>query len=92
MITPETAQRFPDLEKVVSHFAVPDPDAKIAKWIEAAGSEERAREILSFLMKHHIVEQDEDGVVHWYRSVHSGREGEPWIKEVRVCPLEEFCI
>ena len=92
MITPETAERFPELPDVVSHFRVPDPSATIDKWIEAAGSEKRAREILDFLMENHIVTLDEDGVYHWYRSVHSGGEGEPWIHECRVCDLEEHVV
>ena len=92
MVTPETEQRFPDLAVVVKAFNVPDPDTTIEKWIEAAGSEERAREILDFLMQNHIVTVDDAGVYHWYRSVHSGREGEPWIHELRVCDLEEHCV
>lgn len=91
MITPETAKRFGDLADVVKAFNIPDPDAGIDKWIEAAGSAERANEILEFLMENHVVTLDDEGVYHWYRSVHSRREDGAWIHEVRVCDLEEHC-
>ena len=92
MITPETAERFPDLADLVKAFNVPNPDARIDRWIEAASGEKRAKEILGFLMENHVVSLDSKGVYHWYRSVHSGREGEPWIHEVRLCDLEEHCV
>ena len=92
MITPETAKRFPDLPAVVKAFNVPEPDTTIEQWIEAAGTEERAREILAFLVQNHVVTLDDQGVYHWYRSVHSGHPGAPWIHEARVCDLEEHCV
>ena len=92
MITPATAERFPELPDVVKAFNVPDPDATIDKWIEIVGAEQRAKEILEFLMDNHVIAVDDDGVYHWYRSVHSGAEGEPWVHEVRVCELEEYCV
>ena len=92
MITPETAKRFPDLDRVVHHFRVPDPDRKIDSWIAAAGSRGRAQQILDFLMENHVVSRDSADVYHWYRAVHGGGPGEPWIGEVRVSDLEEHCI
>ena len=91
-ITPEAAERFPDLPEVVEAFAVPDPDTGIDRWIKAAGSLARAEEILTFLMENNIVHKDDEGIYHWYRSVHSGGEGEPWITEVRVCHIKEYCV
>ncbi len=92
MITPETAKCFPDLFDVVKHFDVPNPDATIDKWIEAAGSEERVKEILDFLIENHIISKDENDVYHWYRGCLSGGEGEGWIHKVEVCEIEEYCI
>jgi len=92
MVTPDTAKRFPDLADVVKAFNVPDPDTTVEKWIDVAGSAERAREILDFLVQNHVVAVDDAGVYHWYRSVHSGGQGEPWIHELRVCDLEEHCV
>ncbi len=92
MVTPETAKRFPDLPDVVKHFDIPDPDTKIDKWIEAAGSKKRAEEILDFLIANHIVSKDDNGVYHWYRGCLSGCEGEGWIHKVDICEIEEHCI
>ena len=92
MVTPETAERLPELADVVKAFNVPDPDTTIERWIELAGSEKRAREILDFLIENHVITADDAGVYHWYRSGHSGGEGEPWIHELRVCELEEYCV
>lgn len=92
MITPETAARFPELPDVVKAFNVPDPAATIERWVAIIGDAERTKQILAFLMDNHVIAVDDDGVYHWYRSVHSGAEGEPWIHEVRVCDLEEHCV
>ena len=91
MITPETEACFPELGRVVEAFSTPDPDAPIERWIEVVGNRTRAEEILAFLIEHHIVTLDDNGVYRWYRAVHSGRVGEPWIKGVRVCRLHEYC-
>ena len=92
MITPETAEHFPDLSEIVKHFDIPEPDTKIDQWVEAAGSEERAEEILDFLIESHIVIKDDDGVYHWHRGCLSGGEGEGWIHDVDVCKIEEYTV
>jgi hypothetical protein len=92
MITPKTAEQYPDLIKVVSAFSVPNPDSTLDRWTEVAGSKERAIELLAFFVTHGIIFSDEQGIYHWYRAVHSGREGEPWIKGAQVCDLEEYCV
>jgi hypothetical protein len=92
MVTPETAERFPELEKIVEHFRMPDPDAPLERWIEIVGNEKRAREIVDFLVDHHILRKDDEGMLRWYRAVHSGGPGEPYIHGVRVCDVKEYCI
>ena len=93
MITPETAERFPDLAGIVEHFFEPDPTAAIGKWIEAAGSEKRAKEVLDFLMEYHIVCSDPDGMYHWYRALGSeSKPGKQYVHGVEVCPLREYCV
>ncbi|MCK5157481.1 MAG: hypothetical protein KAQ69_13715, partial [Spirochaetales bacterium] len=98
MITPATREKFPDLVDIVKHFCVPDPSAGIDTWIKASGSEKRAKEVLGFLMKYHIVHSDEKGVYHWYRAIGSipGPEelkpGMQYIHGVEVCTLEEYCV
>ena len=92
MITPQTAERFPDLEQVAQHFNLPDPDRGIDFWIAAFGTRTRAEQILALLLENHVVTQDSEGIYHWYRAVHGGGPGEPWITEMRVCDLEEHCI
>ena len=92
MITPETEQRFPELPEVVKYFDIPDPDTNIDRWIEAAGSEKRAEEILTFLIAAHIITKDSTGIYHWYRGCLSGGEGEGWIHKAAVCELKEYCV
>ena len=87
-ITPETAERFPDLAAVVAKLDVRNPDARLETWVEAAGSAGRAQEILDFLCEHHLVHVDEGGTYRWYRAVHCGEEV---IKGVRVDHTLEFC-
>ena len=91
MITPQTAECFPDLAAVVEHFRTPDPAGPIEKWIAAAGDEKRAREIVDFLLANHILHGDEEGVYHWCRAVHDGGSGDPYVHEVRVCEVAEYC-
>ncbi len=92
MITPKTARQFSELPDVVKHFDIPNPDTTIDRWIEAVGSEKRAKEILEFLIENHIITKDENGVYHWYRGYLSGGEGEGWIHKVDICEIEEHCI
>ncbi len=91
MITPDTEARFPELARVVEAFCTADPDVSKQRWIDVVGEQSRAEEILAFLMEQHVITVDRKGLYHWYRAVHSGREGEPWIKGVRVCRLKEYC-
>jgi hypothetical protein len=97
-ITPETAEKFPDLADIVKHYCIPEPSADIDKWIEAAGSEKRAKEVLEFLMANNIVSVDEKGIYHWYRAVYSGpgpdawTPGTPYIYGVEICDLKEYCV
>jgi hypothetical protein len=86
MVTPETAQRFPDLADLVARLDRRHPDAPLARWVELAGSETRAREIVNFLATHHVIRLSEDGICRWYRSVHCGEE---IVQEVRVCRIKE---
>ena len=91
MIRPDVLEQYPELPRVVAAFVVPDPDTDLAHWIEVVGDPERAEAILGFLLEYHVLQRDDDGIYHWYRSVHSGGSGEPWIHELRVCELEEHC-
>ena len=91
MLTPRTAQRFPELLTLVEQFNVPNPDADFDAWARRIGSESRAREILDFLIANHILSRDERGIYRWYPAVHSGGPGRPFIHGAKICPLKEFC-
>ena len=89
MARQDVVDEFPELPAIIKAFNVPDPDAAMQRWVAVVGDQKRAEQILKLLMRHHIVTKNAHGLYCWYRSVHSGREGEPWIKELRVCTLEE---
>ena len=88
MLTPPTAKEFPDLAEVLGTFDRKNPDVPFEEWVETAGSEKRAQEIIDFLTDNHLITLEEDGKYRWHRCVHCGEE---IIKEVRVCDLEEHC-
>ena len=88
MITPQTAKRFADLPQIVAQFDKANPHAGFEKWEQACGSAQRAREVLDFLMEHHIVSLTEQGIYQWYRA---GHRSEQIIREVRVDEvIEEY--
>ena len=47
-----------------------DSHADFATWEQACGSADRAREVLDFLMEHHILSLTEDGIYRWVRAGH----------------------
>ena len=88
--SPETARRFPDLADVIGKFDGCDPDATLDQWIDAAGGEARAGEILSLLVDSGLLHLGDDGLYRWYRAVHCGQQV---IKEVRVnTDLVDHCV
>ena len=90
VVTPETAERFPELARIVKHFSVPDPSAPFSEWVDLVGDEARAREIVDFLAANHIIRAHDDGTYHWYAAGHGGHgPGEPFIHDLRVCEIEE---
>lgn len=91
MITPETANDFPDLADIVEHFCIHEPSADIEKWIDAAGSKKRAKEVLQFLLDNNIISVDDKDIYHWYRARQSGDMGKPFIHGVKICNLKEYC-
>ncbi len=91
MVTPETAKRFPELAQIIDHFKTPNPDATFEQWVQVTGNEKRTRELLDFLLENHILSRDKKGIYHWYRAVHSGGPGEPYIHGLRICSVEEYC-
>ena len=90
VITPQTAEQFPDLKDVIARLDPNAPDVALKTWIEIAGSETRGRQILDLLERHHIVERGDDGVYRWYRWV--VREGLPIVGEVRVSDSFDHCV
>ena len=89
MLTPEAAKKFPDLKNVVEKFDNEKPIVSFEEWIEAAGSEKRAKEIIDFLVQNHIISLEKEGKYRWYRSIHCPKG---IFREVRICELEEHCI
>ena len=89
IISPQTAERLPELTGVVAKLDMTRPDAPEEAWIEAVGSERRAREIVAFLVQNHILLPSGEGAYQWYRAF--PRKGDV-IKGVRVSEVEEYYV
>lgn len=88
-ITPETAERFPELLTVGEKLDKRNPDASFDKWVEMVGSQARAREIVDFLVENHILTLGEDGIYRWCRT--AGANGEV-VHGIQVSDLEEYYV
>ena len=89
MISPETAERFPELADTVEKLDKHAPGTTMNDWIESIGSAERAGEIVDFLSEHRILSRNEDGSFSWYRAVHT--DGDV-VKGVRVSLVQEYYV
>jgi hypothetical protein len=89
MISPETARRFPELVDTVAKLDKHAPDTTTKDWIEPIGSEERAKEIVDFLLENRILSRSEDGVFRWYQAVHTAGDV---VKGVRVSRIQEYYV
>jgi len=90
IISPAVAEQFADLGDVIAKFDPHQPDATFDKWAQAAGSEERANQILDFLMKWHIVAKDKQGVYRWYRRCKA--PAHPIVTDVKIAQNIDYCI
>jgi len=59
------------------------------EWLHAAGSEERARQIIEFLVDNQILRRDEEGTYRWYRAPSVGEEV---ISAIKISDLEEYYV